>query len=494
MNILIYVFDGLRADHLSCYGYERETTPTVDALARDGILFERAYAQATWTRASVGTLLTGLYPAVHGANDILTGLHPEVPRLPQVLQKENYRTAVFSAIAQITPSGGFDVGIDHFANLHRDNALANPETFTSEAGSLPDVSRLPRSDSLTKLGGEWLSQGSEPFFALIWSIDTHVPYLLPKEGGRFAAPAQPGQLTGSIRGLREARNPADTRRMVDLYDSLIYSNDQNFGQLLSRLKANGLYDETLIVVMGDHGEIFNEYGRLSHARAARWLKPGQHVPGLRKLIKRFRLLNPYGLLGHVDVLPYEEVLHIPLVVKLPHQEQAGSRVGQEGGIIDITPTIYDLIGLRPEGWSSDSLQGVSLAPLLRNGSASLPSRSLFSDSCMGPDSTRYLSVQDEHWKLIRLIHPRQIIQNWWQHPAKAVYGWLERSSGRELLFRRGEEGKDIATEFPEVKRRLTQALDDWLAGCDRLGQRLSVAGLEVDEQVVERLRDLGYLS
>lgn len=494
MNILIYVFDSLRADHLSCYGYERETTPNIDALAQDGIIFERAYAQATWTRPSAGTLLTGLYPSVHGAQDMFTGLRPEVPRLPQVLQQAGYQTAILSTIAQISPDCGFDVGVDHFVELYRGSALSDRRTFTSQADSLPDESRVPRSDKLAQLGKEWLSQVSKPFFALMWSIDTHVPFLLPPRGGQFAASPRPGQLTGSIRSLREAKSAAETRRMIDLYDSLIHSNDQNFGEIISYLKASGQYDETLIVVMSDHGEVFNEYGRLSHTGAAPWLVLLQNAPGLRKLLRRYRLLNPYGWLGHLDVLPYEEVLRVPLIVKLPHQARADQRVCQEVGIIDIAPTFYDLIEQHPEDAPLHSLQGVSLAPLMHNGSISFMPRYLFSDSQTHSDSTRYLSVQDENWKLIRLVHTRKTLQERWRTPAKSFWSWLERSSGNDLLFRRGEERDNVAAEFPQVVFRLTKVLEDWLAECEQLAQNLGTASLGVDEEVVERLRHLGYIS
>jgi arylsulfatase A-like enzyme len=434
-----------------------------------------------------------LYPSVHGAQNMFTGLCREVPRLPQVLSQAGYQTAILSTIEQISPSSGFDAGIDHFVELYKASALSDRRTFTSHADALPEESRLPRSDKLAQLTVEWLSQVVGPFFALVWSIDTHVPFLLPPDGGRFARHTQPGQLSGSIQSLREATSEAATLRMFDLYDSLIFSNDQTFGEIISHLKANGLYDETLIVVMSDHGEVFNEYGRLSHASTAHWLAAAQKVPGFGKLVRRFRLLNPHGWLGHVDILPYEEVLRVPLIMKLPQQEQAGTRVCQEVGIIDITPTCYDLTGHQPERWTSGSFQGVSLTPLMYDESMTQKSRYLFSDSRTGSYATRYLSVQDENWKLIRLVYPHKAPAKG-QQISKSLFGWLERSSGSDLLFRRSKEGHNVAAEHPQETLRLTRLLKDWSAECERLARETGSTGFEVDSQVLERLRGLGYLS
>lgn len=493
MNVLIYVLDSLRADHLSQYGYSRNTSPFIDRLAQDGITFERAYSQATWTRASAGTLLTGLYPEVHGARDMFKGLRSDVPRLPEILQQAGFATAIFSTIAQISPATRFEKGVDHFATLFDGSVLSNSSLFQEQDNYLPSSADIPRSDQLTEDAIRWLSSIDKPFFTLLWSIDTHVPYVLPSEGGEYAKSSTTGQLTGSLQSIREANSATDTQRMLDLYDSVIHTNDQNFGKLVAYLKETGKYDDTLIIVAGDHGEVFNEHSRLSHSKIEPWLKAFDKLPGFSKLLKRFRLVNPYGWLGHVDILPYEEALRIPLIMKLPYNQEAGSFITQEVGLLDIAPTLYDMLNIDAAKKSNIATQGRSLVPLLHDRPTSFDNRYLFSDSCTGPEGTRYLSIQNQEWKLVRLMNPDEMPPRSATNLVRTIFNKLERMSGKELLFRRFHEGVNLTSEYPQVAQTLAEELEQWIQNCKDRTKDLEGSTVQLDHQIEARLRELGYL-
>jgi arylsulfatase A-like enzyme len=425
--------------------------------------------------------------------DMERALRSSIPYLPQVLQQSGFRTAVFSTIAQISPATGYGRGVDHFVDLSSGSALSDRRTFTRDADGLPDRSRLPRSSELGGLFADWLSEDGAPFFAMLWCTDTHVPYVLPEGGGRFAEAADAGEAAGSLRSLRHAESEADAQRITDLYDSLIFSNDRALGEVLSGLKDKGLYDDTLIVAAADHGEVFNEYGRLSHTPAARWLRVMERLPTLRAVIRRYRLVNPYGWLGHLDLIPYEEVLRVPLVIKQPRQRSAGARILDSVGLIDVAPTVYELLSVEPSGGPLPPSQGISLMPLMGCKRLAADRRYLFSDSQALPDATRYLSVQDGDWKLLRMLPPLRSGANA-SLSGRALLGRLVRWSGEDILTRRGDCGGNLASRHPRVARRLAVAMDAWLAEGERLAEIIGEESPRVSDEVMRRLRHLGYVS
>ena len=322
-NVLVYLIDTLRADHLGVYGYGRPTSPQIDAFARDAVVFEQARAQSSWTKPAVASLLTGLLPQRHGAVGRADPLPAALERLPERLQLAGYETFAVVTNSTVSADFGFDLGFHEFVMLGE--------------GAGPEVHQL--SDAVNRQVASWLRRRerdprapAHPFFAWLHTSDPHEPYA-PRSPWRerfAAAPLRPDIVKGPAvwRALREdphldvARVAAD---LASLYDAEIAFNDAQFGALLERLRARHLYDETLIVLLSDHGEEFYEHGGFSHGATL-----------------------------------YEEQLHVPLLVKFPGSWKAGTRVPVPVQHVDLLPTLLAALGLP----APDGLPGSNLMPLV----------------------------------------------------------------------------------------------------------------------------------
>lgn len=320
-NVLLYLIDTLRADRVGAYGSTLGLTPRIDALARQGIVFERTTAASSWTRPSTASILTGLPPGVHGANRLDRRLPPAARTLAEALQEAGYRTAGFSANAHITTAFGFAQGFDHFEyldELARGDALGGRAlAWLDETAAAPD-------------------RGPAPFFLYLHAIDPHAPYEPPEDFRRRFAENVPAG-SGSLAKVEEVYRALDRRRpearalverMAPLYDAEVAGIDRSFGALLDQLDRRGRLDETLVVVISDHGEEFGEHGGLGHGKTL-----------------------------------YREVLDVPWIVRLPGQT-AGRRIATPAAHLDVMPTILAALGL-PAG---PRLRGVDrLAPEAREG-------------------------------------------------------------------------------------------------------------------------------
>lgn len=301
-NVLIYMVDTLRVDHLGCYGYERPTSPNIDAFAAEATLFSAAHAQASWTRPAVASLLTGVEPWVHGANDRKDGLAESLPFLPEMLGDLGYETAAFVANGNVSQSIGFSRGFDHYEwhPLH---------TMTDRIRGL--------SDEITDATLRWLARrsGSKPFFIYLHTVDPHEPYygLLPLSG-ESGAPVHRREVTPPVfeRDLigRKAKSSSQlVEDVIGLYDRDIAFNDAQFGRLISELGKLRAFDSTMIVFLSDHGEEFRDHGGWAHGKTL-----------------------------------FQEQLHIPLIIKFPHGYAGGKTVDTVSRQTDVLPTVLEYIG------------------------------------------------------------------------------------------------------------------------------------------------------
>jgi arylsulfatase A-like enzyme len=298
-NVVLYVVDCLRADHVGAYGYARGATPSIDRLAAEGVVFERAYSCAAWTKPSIGCLFTSTYPWRHGARTLDDSLAHDVTTLAEVFQAAGYATHAWVANPVVDREHfGFGRGFDRFLALARRFAGRN----VNAAGAEADAATL--NESLV-----WLEQNRRrAFFLYLHSLDLHAPYLpRPPFDAAFARAAATG-----------------AERDRDLYDGELAYNDQQIGRLREGLERLGLYEDTVIVVTADHGEEFMEHGTAQHGRSV-----------------------------------YDTLLHVPLVVKLPARRPATRRVAAAVGTLDVGPTLLDYAGLpRPPQFEGLSLRGL----------------------------------------------------------------------------------------------------------------------------------------
>lgn len=296
-NVLVYLIDALRPDRLGCYGSRRGLSPRIDAFAAGALVFEQAVAQATWTRPAVASVMTGLTPLQHGVRTLDDRLPAAAATLAERLRAAGYATAAFSTNAHVTAETGFAQGFAHFDY--------EPE----DTGSVALNRRV-----LAWLDGARVRPGGPPFFAYVHALDPHAPYDPPPDLRQRIASGLPPE-AGSheavvraygARGAERARRVAD---LVRLYDGEVAANDRSFGALLDALAARRLLDGTVVILLADHGEEFDEHRALGHANNL-----------------------------------YSETLRIPLIVRLP-DETRGRRVRRLAQQIDIFPTVLAQAGL-----------------------------------------------------------------------------------------------------------------------------------------------------
>jgi arylsulfatase A-like enzyme/Tfp pilus assembly protein PilF len=297
-NIVLVTLDTTRADHVGSYGYAGARTPQLDALARRGALFEQAATTSPLTQPAHSSILTGMYPTYHGVRvNGSTALGASQVTLAEVLAERGYATAAFIGAFVLDGRWGLNQGFGAY-----DDAFDLAKYKHLDLGSVQRPGNLVMDAALG-----WLeSHKQAPFFAWIHLYDAHVPY----------EPPEP------------FRSELGGQGLAGLYDGEIAFADQQLGRCLSWLKASGLDERTVVVVVGDHGEGLGSHGEGTH---------GYFV--------------------------YDYALHVPLVVAAPFPELAGVRVASQVSVVDVFPTILALAGLEPPAHvQGRSLLGAMLRP------------------------------------------------------------------------------------------------------------------------------------
>jgi arylsulfatase A-like enzyme len=355
LNVVLVVIDTLRQDHLGHEGWTRDTSPAIDALARDATRFTNAYAPAPWTKPSIASMLTGLYPGSHGVQQMASTLPDDVRTLAEILGEHGYATVgVISHMLITARSSNFQQGFDIYSEIVDE-----------------DSHRAVSTEAVTDYGLkalEGLARGSKPFFLLLHYFDPHYDYLRHPEYG--FAPESAGALDGSETYgelWERMEGPGLTEEEVDLveaiYDEEIRHTDSGIARLLEGIAELGLLDETWIIVTADHGEEF-----LDH-----------------------------GLLGHNHSL-YEEVMRAPLIVRRPG-EPLPATVAHPVSLVALAPTILDLLDV-PVG--EVVFQAESVAPLMSDaGSAGSDTVFLEVDFGFDAEAIRKKAVVSGALKLIR---------------------------------------------------------------------------------------------
>ncbi len=301
-NVVLIVVDTLRADHLTPYGYARDTSPEIARhLAARGMTFEKAYAQAPWTLPSAASYLTSRYPGelVSGAQGSF-GLPAEIPTLAERLRAAGYATAGYIANPTLHPGNGFDRGFD---------------TFYGPPGTLDSMNL--HADELNRRVRPWLrTRGAEPFFLYLHYIDPHDPYETPMTGGGRSPyfPEYRGPISGEfVHGIYAGSIPLadpenDVRQVIALYDSEIHYVDARVGELLAGIDS-AVLAETLVVLTSDHGEELHDHGGWKH---------GQTL--------------------------YEEQIRVPLIARWDGRIAPGSRLAGAVRLLDLVPTLLAAAG------------------------------------------------------------------------------------------------------------------------------------------------------
>ena len=407
-NIILITMDTTRVDRLSCYGYGRPTTPNLDVLATDSVVYSRAYAPSSWTLPSHASLFTGKFTTSHGmrrhtegtlsldlalggtgdySNDRMRGMAPDEVTLAMLLKDAGYRTGAVVAGPWMKKVFGWDRGFD----VYDDREITDYEN--------PRVARQV-TVSAVDLIEQWRDR---EFFLFLNYFDPHDPYWPPE-------------------GYASAFLPAESE-LDALYDAEILYMDHYIGELFRKLQDHGLYDDAWIIVTADHGELLGEHGETGHA---------------------------VGL--------YEEEIHIPFIVKFPAGETAVRSSDVRVQLVDILPMIAERLGISvPDGVQGDRPARIE-HPIV---------------------AELHQEPQDDD---LRVIFDGDYKLHW-------------SSRGRHMLFHLGNdpgEQEDLAAREAERVASLTARLNAYVAGLPRPSQ----AGeeVELDEETLEALRDLGYVE
>jgi arylsulfatase A-like enzyme len=314
--VVLVVMDTTRLDALGCYGREDGATPNIDAVAAEGVRFDRAISTSGWTLPSVASLLTATWPTIHGAvgrGTMLSTVRRELVTAAEAMKLAGYRTAAYANAAFVSPQLGIDRGFDVFDHVYAFNRSTRRADETVDAAVA--FIREHRSDDC---------------FILVHLFDPHLDYDPPGEyGTRFTGgrgrPAPPLTMEHCLAlGEEGAEDVAYVRQV---YQGEVAFMDAHIGRLISELRSAGAYERAVLVLTADHGEEFWDHGDFEH--------------------------------GHTL---YDELVRVPLIVKFPYDLKPARReVSWQVRSIDVMPTVFDYLGVDVP----DTFEGESMLPLVR---------------------------------------------------------------------------------------------------------------------------------
>ncbi|HLK10090.1 MAG TPA: sulfatase [Candidatus Binatia bacterium] len=438
-NVVLIVVDTLRADRLGCYGYGGAHTPRIDALAAEGTRYADTFAQASWTRPSFATIFTSLYPSSHGAVHKADSLPDRVDTVAEVLARAGYYTVGFPDNANISPAFNFGQGFAEYHYLapalffHADETAAEltlysglrlvRERFLARA---MDVHHYYQpAEVVTAAVERWLDSPAarqRPFFLFVHYMDPHDPYFVhPFDGEGYARVANPNPPASVAEQYRR------------LYDGELAYLDEHLGALFDDLARRGLFDGSLIMLTGDHGEEFQEHGGWWHGTTL-----------------------------------YDEQTHVPLIVKPPQGGARGRVVDGLTTSLDIAPTILAAARVPVPAAMQGNVLPLDDAPVAGR-------ERVFSETDLEGNVVQ--AVRTPTWKFITANpgNPRGL-------KPEELYD-LARDPG---------EHTDLAAQEPAERETLRAALGRSLL--EARAHAGSGQQTDVDAVTQERLRALGYVN
>ncbi len=442
-HVLLITVDTLRADHLSAYGYPRDTSPAAEALAAGGVLFEQAIAQWPKTGTSFASIWTGRYPQTTGLTHEAAIRIPEgYLTLPELMAGRGFTTAAVVSNAVLSAELGWDRGFGEYGETWK----AVPE-LPEDPAAFRDLIHAGRVNELAIPLLE-RHRDAERLFAWIHYSDPHAPYLL-QPGVENPYLGDPWYVGDQLADLTESEGAAigdhrELRWYVAQYDANVRYTDRKIGELLAAADRLGLLENALVILTADHGESLGEHGYyFGHGR-----------------------------------LPYRPGSWVPLIVSWPAGGVApGRRIDRPVDLVDLYPTIRDLVA---PGAEIPGLEGQSLLPLLSGPpppDAAERYPFAFAEAGGGSPTTHYRTVEDERWKLV-------------YHPALG-----ERPKLYELYDLAEDPGEtaNLVTDNPDQARRLRAVLTEWTKGDGDWIRRRQQPLEEHDEETIKALRALGYI-
>jgi len=431
-NVLLVVCDTLRADHLGCYGYSRPTSPFIDQFAADALLFENVMSNSPWTRPSMGSLFTSLYPHQHQAFYWEDNLDNSYLTMAEIFRNHNYSTFAVQTNVLLTEYYNFHQGFQHFDEIINDKAEKVTARFDS-----------------------WITKNKDkPFFAYLHFMDVHLPYEAPKDFNKIFEPEKINSVLDGVTGAYEVRilneiglSSQDKQHFINLYDAEIRYFDYHFGQVIDRLKNLDIFNNTIIILTSDHGEEFLEHNGFEH--------------------------------GHTL---YREVIHVPLIIKYS-SKLPPKRIQSCVNLLGLTPTLLDLCRIK----NNFDLRGKNF--ILNVKGESQKQKEIFFEA-IGFGAEKKGVIKDG-WKLIENTG-RKDEDAMDLYLEMTPYIMLEYEKGYELYNMRLDiqEQHNLIDEHPQIADKLKIYLE--LFKSESLDSRKSeVKDLE---KKLKDLRSLGYIK
>jgi len=375
--ILLITIDCLRADHLGCLGYDRNVSPYIDELAKGGVTFSQAISQSSAT--------LGAFPAIFASRYGLNaydgnGNLKDLPTIPKLLKEEGYVTAGFNSNPFLSRVYNWNQGFDYFYDNFESTRFIRNKKLYSLVGNINRLFNYALSndpclsaDGINRKAFKWLesnyTQGSNVFLWLHY-MDAHGPYVLPKSHQKpfLKKPLSNREIrklchkAGRVK-KRENLSDYENNTLKNLYDAEICYVDEQLKSLMQELKKCELYEESLIIITSDHGEELCQHGRFRHGGA------------------------------------YDEVLRVPLLLLYPGEIPKGKMISRQIRLIDLAPTITDILDKKPPG----TWEGESLLPLLKKQNVEYRPKEAYSWNSTPSSSVTYYSIRTEEYKYIITI-------------------------------------------------------------------------------------------
>jgi len=442
-NVVIYLIDTLRADRLGAYGYDKPTSPHLDALAAEGIVFEQCQAPAPWTLPSVVSLLTSTFPCEHGVLRDGERIGEALDPLAVRLQRAGYATAAFVANPYAGAMSGLDRGYDQSGReqiiRRTEEGSVRPLHLYIHTIEPHEPPRAP--DRLVRLFGNVSSETKQAIARdlRVYRRLTRVDF---DAGSPVGTTDNTADQDAALRALADHKSD-----LLVLYDAAVRRADENLGAMIQLLRDRGQWDNTLFLVTADHGDEFGEHGGWQH-----------------------------------DQSVYEELLRVPLIVRLPGGRFAGLRVTDPVSLVDVVPTILDYLN-RPD--LAEGCRGRSLMPLI-TGNRLPPA-----------DEPLVTAVRMNRKKFYRPWRQSRGDVNvvLRQRDHKGI--WNAEIETFELYDLASDPGetRNLATAQPELASTMVEYARRWLADCGRQATTTAPTDREnLDPETLERLRSLGYVE
>jgi arylsulfatase A-like enzyme len=380
-------------------------------------------------------------------------------------------------MGNVSSTLGYDVGFDSYYDLYKnDEIIRKRKQSSTDREQLVHEERnkiaLPRAEDITERLEPLYKNSPDELFTFCWSIDTHMPLDPPEEHRVFTDSTYNGNVDGSFGSIPDELTDDDISHLIDLYDSEIHYVDAQIGKVLDMLKQEKVYDDTMVVIMGDHGEAFREHETIFHGN-----------------------------------FPYDEVLHVPLILKPPNNDVGPETVSNTVSIVDILPTILDLLGVDD---SPNCIQGQALPPFEKTSDH----KPVYSETQLREFKPAYRTGRTDRWKYVDIDRPAliDVLRGLYNHRGSlpgprftlatirdGVCNEIFNTDDKFLydLSTDPDENYNLATERPDLIGQFQTQLSEWINDCIEIRNEVvdsTDSKTDIDAATEEQLKQLGYFE